>query len=754
MTQTITPALAGGRIATTWLVGWLFFSLLPLSYPLSAQTCDPNAPTYYRQNGSGSAALVSLEAELYTARKASRKSGHAANVTWTTYADPAASNAAYINIPTTNQDAMDPDDLGADVSYDIAFTQTGTYHMWIRIIAPDNDARSFHLLLDGAVVMDDLETSDGFTTWRWEKIAATVPIGSAGTHRLTIRHREDGFRMDKIVLSTFSNYNPTGYGPDATAVRTYAPIAAVADPITYHVDHHTGHGFAVVEAEHPSSKVYGIGNLACLNWTEAIRADASNDSTTQVNSTGRIATPATIWGSPRIEYAIATDRTEDLYLHLRHRGTTGNSSVQVSVNGGTRKYFDLANTTDYVWESIALGTVSPRTDGTFLLSLLMHEDGTPVDKILVTTDPDYTPTDKGPLETILNNDELVYFQEDSPGFPVELPLEAPSQRLGGFYVFSGMGWSNVEDAGAEGGQFATVNDPLTGWVEATGALTSLAPSLEYEIEFIESGPHYIYTQHNATSDLRNSYAYYLDGTKLGTHEVPVEEPGTWNFARNAPMINIPSAGRHTFAMNMQESGGRFDHVVISQQPSGSALQLPVELITFTGDARPGYNELTWTTAREENTYLHVLERSPDGVHDWTTVGNVPAAGDSDDLRQYASRDARVVPMAYYRLKTVDLDGSESLSGVISLSRQAESVHLSVYPNPATELAVLQFEHPGNADVRLEIVSLSGRIVATQSYPTTAGENRVELPLEQLSSGTYLVTAVIAGQRHTRQLVVN
>lgn len=42
---------------------------------------------------------------------------------------------------------------------------------------------------------------------------ATLTITEPGLHMLRLWQREDGLRLDRIVLTTDNNYNPTGNGP-------------------------------------------------------------------------------------------------------------------------------------------------------------------------------------------------------------------------------------------------------------------------------------------------------------------------------------------------------------------------------------------------------------------------------------------------------------------------------------------------------------------------------------------------------------
>lgn len=65
--------------------------------------------------------------------------------------------------------------------------------------------------------------------------------------------------------------------------------------------------------------------------------------------------------------------------------------------------------------------------------------------------------------------------------------------------------------------------------------------------------------------------------------------------------------------------------------------------------------------------------------------------------------------------------------------------LTISPNPAKNLALLQFHASGNSPAALQIIDITGRLVFEQSL-TTAGANRqtVSIDLQQMKNGIYLV----------------
>ncbi|MBV8880790.1 MAG: hypothetical protein JO332_12540, partial [Planctomycetaceae bacterium] len=110
---------------------------------------------------------------------------------------------------TTNSPRLD---------YRVYFSKAGTHQVWVRGMGATGSDDSCHIGLDGAAVASSDRLSSFFTTWTWSRdtmdgAAATVSVASPGLHTINLWMREDGFVVDKILLTTNSGYVPSGTGP-------------------------------------------------------------------------------------------------------------------------------------------------------------------------------------------------------------------------------------------------------------------------------------------------------------------------------------------------------------------------------------------------------------------------------------------------------------------------------------------------------------------------------------------------------------
>jgi len=165
------------------------------------------------------------------------------------------------------------------------------------------------------------------------------------------------------------------------------------------------------------------------------------------------------------------------------------------------------------------------------------------------------------------------------------------------------------------------------------------------------------------------------------------------------------------------------------QVFGSAL--PVTLTSF--KAQPGENNaamLEWNTTRETNSSHFDVEHSKEGKA-WTSIGNVTAAGESADLKRYTFvHYTPSLGINYYRLRSVDMDGTYSVSQIRSVDLGDSRRIGSVYPNPASGTLYLQnIDYASIKSARL--FNALGIQIPVKQTPLTGAFN-----IDGLSSGMY------------------
>ncbi len=180
--------------------------------------------------------------------------------------------------------------------------------------------------------------------------------------------------------------------------------------------------------------------------------------------------------------------------------------------------------------------------------------------------------------------------------------------------------------------------------------------------------------------------------------------------------------------------------------SGAIATFPVEWLDFSaawsGQAQRSV-DLVWATAQEINSQAFVVERSIDQARTWASIGQVSAAGYSDDIKRYSFSDEQAGELLgvnlQYRIKQVDLDGAFSYSTVQNVSMNHDLANaIQVYPNPARENLYLATDLPRGIEVReISVLDLSGKTLIHQAI-YDGSQEVYQLSLGQLKPGSYVV----------------
>ncbi|MEM1216252.1 MAG: M6 family metalloprotease domain-containing protein, partial [Bacteroidota bacterium] len=144
-------------------------------------------------------------------------------------------------------------------------------------------------------------------------------------------------------------------------------------------------------------------------------------------------------------------------------------------------------------------------------------------------------------------------------------------------------------------------------------------------------------------------------------------------------------------------------------PRSSSAILPIDLLTFTGVATDKSNALHWVSSTEQNTDYHEIQRLAPNSNEWKTIGELSAAGWSQEELSYDWEDAHPLPTAYYRIKTVDFDETFSTSPVIEIKRSGGDLTVGrVYPNPVQTQLDVELHVEEDLTTNWELLAANGQ----------------------------------------------
>ena len=170
---------------------------------------------------------------------------------------------------------------------------------------------------------------------------------------------------------------------------------------------------------------------------------------------------------------------------------------------------------------------------------------------------------------------------------------------------------------------------------------------------------------------------------------------------------------------------------------GAVATLPAELTVFTAESTKDGDLLRWSVVEQRDVAHYAVERSPDG-RQFTTVATVTAG--PAPTADYQQLTAPLPADRFYRLRTVDRDGSSQLSEVRFLGETDEGI--SAYPNPVYDRLTLTLPAPARVVIR----GTDGRRMLDRPFPA----GRSTLSVAKWPTGTSLLSV----GRTVRRLVVS
>ena len=363
--------------------------------------------------------------------------------------DSSAAGGQFVEVPEgTGNNYTDSTSGGpGQVSFSISIPQSATYALWARTIAVNGTSDSFYVMRNGALLRE--WTVPLSTTWKWNKV--TNLSLSAGTLILAFRQREDGTKLDQILLTNdlglvpgSGNQSPAvNAGPDQTVTfpnsanlnGTVSDDGLPNPPATVTTQWNKVSGPGTVKfgnanavdttASFSAAGVYVLqlsatdGALTTQD-TVSITVNSASGGTVTITQeaetgnrtapmvitsdsaasggafvevpegTGNNYTDSTSGGPGQVSFSISIPQSATYALWARTIAVNGASdSFYVMRNGALLREWTVPLSTTWKWNKVTNLSLSA---GTLILAFRQREDGTKLDQVLLTSDLGLVPS--------------------------------------------------------------------------------------------------------------------------------------------------------------------------------------------------------------------------------------------------------------------------------------------------------------------------------------------------------------------------
>jgi Secretion system C-terminal sorting domain len=159
----------------------------------------------------------------------------------------------------------------------------------------------------------------------------------------------------------------------------------------------------------------------------------------------------------------------------------------------------------------------------------------------------------------------------------------------------------------------------------------------------------------------------------------------------------------------------------------SGTRLPLELTSLNVFSEKNTNKIQWTSLASPNSKGYDIERSAD-LKNWKKLDTYSS---NHNLDQYEYIDQHpLYPISYYRIKSIDVNGTFILSSVKSI-RVFSNKLISFYPNPVKSVITLE---PTEVDAIYTISDMMGRIIESK----TTSDRLTNINIDHLKNGLYVI----------------
>jgi len=228
---------------------------------------------------------------------------------------------------------------------------------------------------------------------------------------------------------------------------------------------------------------------------------------------------------------------------------------------------------------------------------------------------------------------------------------------------------------------------------------------------------------------------------------------------NFTISKVSSAGVVTTFINSglsKPQGLAFDNIgnlYVSNDKNNSIDKIifgtvPLSFVSFAIQVDNVNVTLNWQTATELNSKQFFIQHSTNGIS-YTDIGTVKAISNATNSYEYKDNKP-ANGINYYRLQSVDKDGSSSYSKVVSVNI-GDKQSFSIAPNPTKDFASISFSKAVEK-ATIAVYDISGKIVITKLI--SGNTNAYKLNTQSLKSGVYVIKVNTNTGSYNEKLLIN
>ena len=209
-------------------------------------------------------------------------------------------------------------------------------------------------------------------------------------------------------------------------------------------------------------------------------------------------------------------------------------------------------------------------------------------------------------------------------------------------------------------------------------------------------------------------------------------------------LSLTGTTKVNFFVNSNPASGSATRFKVVYNTPLIASPLPVTFTSIKGAYLQNKVSVEWKVESEINVVKYEVERSVTGK-DFSRVNTIYASGVNNSSNNYVAYDeAPEMGNNFYRIKSVDKDGSQKYSPIIKVaSGKTATGSITIYPNPIKGNVInLQFTNQLSGLYQVRLINNAGQMISSNKV-TINGSNTLQSisTNKELKGGLYQVEII-------------
>jgi len=281
---------------------------------------------------------------------------------------------------------------------------------------------------------------------------------------------------------------------------------------------------------------------------------------------------------------------------------------------------------------------------------------------------------------------------------------------------------------------------------------SLTDSVAVRFYFLDTETETLLNATSCPACSKPSSAYELGVSKYSdpvnrSHEdstITNDSGGIWAFINSSKAPKIPFDKGYYAEFKVRD----FSEFWLNDGGIFGTIALPVKLISFTAEKRPGNDVLLeWKTADETNIDHYEIEVARTNgdfqTNHFEKIGSVQSNGNPGALKDYSFVDLEnnKTGVRYYRLKIVATDGTFQYSDIRPVIFDNDMLW-QVYPNPSAGAFQFIFRQNSGESINVKVYNMKGQIVYQAKTIATGFVQKLTIDMQpgSFARGMYMMVA--------------